>query len=207
VDENIRTTRRSLHGIAELLMAGPQHRASGTIRLRVGGGEWFGTVTDPDVRFELGDLLVNDTPYAPDGTFAEVAARIGVDVGAPEGLYKDGSGVSADEHVVIDIKTANRLVQALGTGDEALRLLAPESEPVLWPEHFDIGITVDQVNFGLSLGDGFLDEPYAYVGPWTPPEGEFWNAPFGAARALGDLGGAAAVAEFFREGQRLAAAG
>jgi len=37
------TTRRSLHGVAELLIAGPQHRAHGTIRLRATPGG-FGAV-------------------------------------------------------------------------------------------------------------------------------------------------------------------
>ena len=32
-------TRRSLHGVAELVIAGPQHRATGTIRLRVTPGD------------------------------------------------------------------------------------------------------------------------------------------------------------------------
>ena len=35
-------TRRSLHGVAELLLAGPQHRAHGTIRLRVTPGGFGG---------------------------------------------------------------------------------------------------------------------------------------------------------------------
>lgn len=29
-----------------------------------------------------------------------------------------------------------------------------DSSPILWPEHFDVGITLDQVNYGLSPGDG-----------------------------------------------------
>jgi hypothetical protein len=37
--------------------------------------------------------------------------------------------------------------------------------PVLWPEHFDIGITIDAVNYGASRGDDHIAEPYAYVGP------------------------------------------
>ena len=48
-------------------------------------------------------------------------------------------------------------------------------------------------------------EPYAYVGPWTPRTGEFWNQSFGAAQPMSALGGADAVADFFREGARLAA--
>ena len=90
----------------------------------------------------------------------------------------------------------------MALGDEALRAFAPDEEPVLWPEHFDVGITVDEVNYGVSPGDGFHAEPYAYVGPWqVPAADDFWDAPFGAARALDSLGTAEAVQRFFEEGR------
>ena len=37
---------------------------------------------------------------------------------------------------------------------------------VLWPEHFDVGIDANEVNYGVSPGDASCPEPYAYVGPW-----------------------------------------
>jgi hypothetical protein len=76
---------------------------------------------------------------------------------------------------------------------------------VLWPEHFDIGISVDEVNYGVSPGDVHMDEPYAYVGPWSPREGSFWNTPFGAARPLTELPDADALAGFLRDGATRAA--
>ena len=90
-------------------------------------------------------------------------------------------------------------------GDLALAALAPDVERVLWPEHFDLGLSLDEVNYGVSAGDTFLEVPYAYVGPWTPGavSGAFWNAPFGAARPLTDLPDLAA---FFAEGRALTAA-
>ena len=61
------------------------------------------------------------------------------------------------------------------------------SEAQLWPEHFDLAVDVElvdgrHVNIGFSPGDGFLDEPYVYVGPqdMTGLDGDFWNASFGA---------------------------
>jgi hypothetical protein len=76
---------------------------------------------------------------------------------------------------------------------------------VLWPEHFDVSILVDDINFGVSPGDGFSAEPYAYVGVTSPPAGDrFWNAPFGAAAPLRDLSGAPAVSGFFTEGRERA---
>ena len=78
--------------------------------------------------------------------------------------------------------------------------IAPDQEPVLWPEHFDLGISVAGVNYGVSPGDDGIATPYAYVGPPTPVAGAFWNQPFGAARSLRDLPDVAAVVAFFREG-------
>jgi len=73
---------------------------------------------------------------------------------------------------------------------------------VLWPEHFDLAITVDEVNYGVSPGDAAHPQPYAYVGPWTPRTGEFWNAPFGALRPHTDIPTADALAAWFAEGTR-----
>jgi hypothetical protein len=80
--------------------------------------------------------------------------------------------------------------------------LAPEQTPVLWPEHFDVAIRADDTNFGVSPGDGFIDQPYAYVGVSSVPAGDpFWNAPFGAARLLSGLANTAALTNFFTEGR------
>ncbi len=92
------------------------------------------------------------------------------------------------------------LEDALGRGDAALRAFAPESEPILWPEHFDVAITVDEVNYGVSPGDGHHGAPYAYVGPHQVPEGPFWNAPFGASRPVAELTDLSSVVAFFRDG-------
>jgi hypothetical protein len=86
-----------------------------------------------------------------------------------------------------------------------LSRLAPESTPVLWPEHFDVGISLDEVNYGVSPGDAHLDEPYAYAGPWQPRQGSFWNASFGATRPLRLLPGSTALLDFFMEARDRAA--
>ena len=97
------------------------------------------------------------------------------------------------------VETAFRL------GDDALREFRPAAERTLWPEHFDVATTVDDVNYGVSPGDGYLDRPYAYVGPHHPLTGDFWNAPFGAARLVDDLADVAGITAFFSEGARLVA--
>jgi hypothetical protein len=198
-------TRRAWHGVAELVMAGPQYRRTGTIRLRRTSGG-FGTTTAPDLRVDNDRLVAGDASYPLNGaTCVELAAAAGVDVGAPADLYKDGSGVGPDEPLVIDPAVAALLAACFAIGEEAMRHLLPDLTPVLWPEHFDLAVTADAANYGVSPGDGYLDEPYAYVGPFQVPTGPFWNAPFGAAHPLRELPTAAAVAAFFGEGRGLLA--
>lgn len=198
------STRRALHAVAEHVLAGPQYRASGTIRLRV-TGEGFATVAEPALTVTATALL---TPVGPlellGATCAELAKAFGAEAGPPAGLYKDHAELGPDEPLHVDPDVAAELLTALRRGDAALRRLAPGETPVLWPEHFDVGIQLDEVNYGISLGDSYVGEPYAYVGPWTPREGEFWNAPFGAARPLRALPGDA-LDHFLAQGRALAA--
>ncbi|WP_300012435.1 hypothetical protein [Pseudonocardia sp.] len=196
-------TRRSLHGVAELLIAGPQHRAHGTIRLRVTPGG-FGGVAVP-LRVEGTDLLWDGGRAPLAGTYRELAAAVGVVAGAPEGVYHDTTGIDPDTDISVDPAAAAEITGWFARGDAGLRAFAPDQEPVLWPEHFDLAITADEVNYGISPGDDAHPEPYAYVGPWTPREGPFWNAGFGALRPATDLPDAAAVAAFFAEGRSAAA--
>jgi hypothetical protein len=98
---------------------------------------------------------------------------------------------------------------------------ANPSRPQLWPEHFDVGVDLgygtgenDRCNYGVSPGDGFHQDPYLYVGPWSsdrPGDASYWNAPFGAILGYLDLLAAddpveAGVA-FFRRGYDMLAAG
>ncbi|ACU71133.1 conserved hypothetical protein [Catenulispora acidiphila DSM 44928] len=194
------TTRASLHGIAELLLAGPQYREHGTIRLRVLPGA-IATIAAPDLRVDHLKVQTHTTGVEVRGaTYAEIGAQLGVIAGAPEGLYGEGSGAKPSDRPVLDPQAAEALLEALDRGDQGLRRFAPDQTPVLWPEHFDVGITIDEVNYGVSLGDAFLDEPYMYVGPFKPRTGPFWNAPFGAARPLAAT--VEEIAEFFAEGRK-----
>ncbi|MFI5606990.1 hypothetical protein [Amycolatopsis sp. NPDC051903] len=194
-------TRRSLHGVAELLLAGPQFRTSGRIELRV-AGEGFATIAEPALTVD-GPRVVTPSGAVdlPGRTYRDVAAEIGVEAGDLADVYSDGPGVRPGETIELDAAALATLLRAFAAGDRALREFAPEETPVLWPEHFDVAITVGQVNYGVSPGDGFLSEPYAYVGPHEPRRGEFWNAPFGAAHPVREVPDLAA---FFREGQALA---
>jgi hypothetical protein len=126
--------------------------------------------------------------------------------GAPEGLYTDSSEASPDSALSVDAAAAGALAGWLESGAAALHSFAPTEAAVLWPEHFDVGIAVDEVNYGISPGDAHQEAPYAYVGPWKPRVGEFWNAPFGAARTWSALSDERAIQAFFSEGKLAAAA-
>ena len=193
-------TRRSWHAVAELVLAGPQDRASHSIKLRVVPGG-FATTKEPMLRVERGFLVRGDDRLPLDGTTpAALGTAVGARAGAPAGRYEGGSGVAPDEVLTIDAGAVAMLAGAFGLGDAALRTFQPEATPVLWPEHFDVGITVDEVNYGVSPGDDFLGEPYAYVGPWQPRTGPFWNAPFGSARPVADFTTVDALVAYFTEG-------
>jgi hypothetical protein len=114
--------------------------------------------------------------------------------------------VALEDPIAVDTGQLASLLAALAQGDTALRTFAPGAEPVLWPEHLDVAITLDEVGYGVSPGDAHLPEPYAYVGPWQPRIGPFWDQPFGAARTLSELPGVDGVVSFFREGAARAAA-
>lgn len=193
-------TRRTLHAVAELVLAGPQWRDSNDIRLRVVPGG-FRTVAAPDLRV-AGTYVVSGNHRLPiEGTSEKLAAALGVIAGMPESVYHEGSGMTPADELTLDPDAAQRIIGALEMGDIALRLLAPDEEPVLWPEHFDVGIRVDEINYGVSPGDGYLTEPYAYVGADPVPGDPFWNAPFGAARPMTEFIDAGAVQEFFLGGR------
>jgi hypothetical protein len=194
-------TRRSLHGVGEGVIAGPQHREFGTIRLRATPGG-FGGLRTP-WRVDGLELTDGSKRLPLSATFGELAAAAGVEFGPPDGLYNDTSGCAPDDPIVVDPAAARRVAAAFELGDDALRAFAPQEQPVLWPEHFDLSVTADEVNYGVSPGDAAIPAPYAYIGPWQLPAGEFWNAAFGAARDLEELGSADAVAAFYAEGARL----
>ena len=198
-DPRLIPTRRALHGVAELVLAGPQHAQTGEISLRsVPGG--FATTHTPDLRVVGTDVLSPDTAVAINGhTPATLAAALGIEGTSLSEVYTGGSGVGADDLLEVDAEAAAKVADAFAAGDAALRALAPDETPILWPEHFDIGISAGEVNYGVSAGDTYLAVPYAYVGPWSPPpQDDFWNAPFGRALPVDDIPDLLA---FFTEGR------
>lgn len=207
-EDALAVARRSLHAVAELVLAGPQYRATGRIRLRVMPGG-FATAFAPDVRVEDSRVAAGETVSAISGQTARtLGERLGIAAGKAEGAYRDGSGVGVDEPLALDPGHAAAILDALALGNDALAAFMPAQTPVLWPEHFDVAIRVDDVNYGVSPGDGFIAEPYAYVGVDQVPGGDaFWNAAFGAARSLRKLDGLGGTVTFFAAGRERAFTG
>jgi hypothetical protein len=141
------------------------------------------------------------------GTPGALAEAAGVDYGPPEGVYEIVDPLPADAVLDIDPGAVELIDRSLYAGGYALKQVLPESHPVLWPEHFDVAVTEDEVNYGVSAGDSYHDTPYAYVGPWTPRTGAFWNAPFGAVFSLDPTHDVDQLAEdaaaFFQQGRNL----
>jgi len=205
-EQELVVTRRSLHGVAELVLAGPQYRATGKLRLRVVPGG-FATTLLPGLRVD-GSRVARDEGAAAaisGRTPRALGAEVGVAAGRPEGAYDGGSGVEPDEVLTVDPGQAGVIIGALALGHDALAAFAHGEAPVLWPEHFDVAVRVHDMNFGVSPGDGFIEEPYAYVGVSPVPSRDvFWNYPFGAAAPLRELDSVPAVTGFFAEGRKRA---
>ena len=198
-------TRRSLHGLAELVLAGPRFRETGDLRLRV-RPEGIGTWDGPVVALAGGQLVTPTARLDVHGlTISEAAMQAGLEASPLDDVYRDGPHVAPSETVHLDAGSVQVVETAFRLGDEALREFSPAAERTLWPEHFDVATTVDGVNYGVSPGDGYLGQPYAYVGPHDLLTGDFWNAPFGAVRLVDDLANVAGITAFFSEGAQLVA--
>ena len=201
-------TRQGLHAVAEQIIAGHQYRTIGTIRLSV-RPNGFTSRPLPGVPSLLAvdgtDLIVDDARIPIAGRLGELAAAAGVECRGPEGVYELSADVGPTEVVTIHPGAAADLQGAWVLGDAVLRAFGSlhatgGAEPVLWPEHLDVAITVDEVNYGVSPGDAAIGEPYAYVGPHHLRTGSFWNAPWGAALPLEGVA-APALRAFFEEGR------
>lgn len=204
-------TREQLHVIAEWVLAGPQYAASGTIRLRV-IGTTIATTTFPDILVDRHGLN-HDGWYVPlSGTVEQVAASVGLICQRPDVEYRDPVQGGPDTILNMDAAALHRILRVYACGERALHEFAPQVRAVLWPEHFDLAIRLDDVNYGVSPGDSYSDEPYAYVGPNSHDDPDafgtepFWNAPFGAVIPVDpdDPEQAVRTVAFFREGQALA---
>src|SRR6202042_3147533 len=118
-DQQLAMTRRTLHAVAELVLAGPQYRATGKLRLRVIPGG-FATVLAPELRVVgVGVVGVGGAAVPIDGhTARAIGAELGVAVGRPEGAYSDGAGVDPGKTLTLDPDRADEVLSALSVGHD-----------------------------------------------------------------------------------------
>ena len=173
-----------------------------------------------------GDWLAREPGEAlPITTLREAASFLGLELSSDPGVGHDLPPFAPDTDLRVDAAASvalgawyafghgalERLADATMAGDEGVSV----SEAQLWPEHFDLALTVElaggrKVNVGFSPGDSFSAEPYAYVGPHDTGslDDPFWNAAFGAYVTYDDLrrqpDAAAAADAFIARGLQLA---
>jgi hypothetical protein len=206
-------TRLSLHRVAEHVLAATRKRATGEITLvQAAGGFRIPPLPDGTALAVDGTDLVVTGPSGERRerltTVARAAAFAGVPPGFPWTKHPPATTYEPEEPLPLDAGAAAAIADWFRVGQEALSAWAAElaaerpSEPLLFPEHFDLGVTAGQVNYGFSPGDDGVAEPYVYIGPHhlPPPEGDFWNAPFGAYRTWTQVDDVAQVLDFLRVG-------
>jgi hypothetical protein len=165
-------TREALHRVAEQIAA-EQFEANHELALE----------STPD-GFGTGSFVRADGAQAR----LHVAGSQLVRESGPDAIALPIGGVDPDARAV--------LVAWWSLGNDVLSALLPGideiSRVILWPEHFDIAVTITtpdarSINLGFSPGDDFSPEPYVYAGPWEAQNGPFWNAPFGAYRTYSQI--------------------
>jgi hypothetical protein len=204
-------TREALRAVACYVLGPARKARTGRIALTPvpGGigtppfddGSWIGVRGD--------QLVVEPGPGgAPLTTLRAAAEAIGRPLDPDPGVGHDLPPFEPDAPLAVDAVASAALAEWYAFGATVFLALGARhtdrwraGPAQLWPEHFDLALVLEdgdghQVNVGASPGDGTIDEPYVYVGPWDRSvlgSDPFWNAPFGAVLRRGDLGlGAAA---------------
>lgn len=188
-------TREALRALACYAISPARKARTGRIGLRP-TGEGFGTPPFGDgsrIAVHGDRLLVEPAVDVPITTVRAAAEVLAIDLSPDPGVGSDLPPFRPDERLMVDAGASFWLGAWYAFGSRHLERLAaqhPEgavTEAQLWPEHFDLAITVDVeghlVNVGFSPGDAGFPEPYVYVGPHdrTGLTGRNWNAPFGAS--------------------------
>ena len=225
------STRESLHRLAEHAISPARYAVTGKIGLRSSPGG-FATPAFGDAGRVIavdGDHLVvteqrggsvRARAALQSGVFvqrtaittiADAARFVGVTPGAPTSVYQPNTPLEPDAPLSVDIDAAEVIAMWYELSAKALRAFAGSiagddpTEAQLWPEHFDLALSADRINYGGSPGDDHIDVPYLYVGPFEgPPTSDaFWNQPFGAAMGFDEIASIDDAFEFFRRGRRL----
>ena len=213
--------RESLHRMAEHVLSPARFAVTGKIGLRQSPGGFatppFGD-TDRVISVDLDHLVVTDhasSRRTPITTIADAARFVGITPGAPIAVYTPNTPFEPDAPLSVDLDAVEILAMWYELTNVALRAFAESiaddepNEAQLWPEHFDLALAADRINYGGSPGDDYIDVPYLYVGPFegrpSSPD-PFWNQPFGAAMGFDEIATIQDAFEFFRRGRQLAKA-
>ena len=219
--ERLAATREALHAVAEQVLAAARHQATGRIGLVASPGGFSTPPFSVDgVTRTVGvhgtEIVVTDDGDArrePLTTLRAAAALAGIEPGAPADVYTPSTSLDPDAPLDVDATSAGTIADWFGLVSESLTELvrahpdASATAATLWPEHFDLAVTVDDVGYGGSPGDEEHPQPYLYVGPSTPPapDGAYWNEPFGASRPAILVPDVVSALVFWGEGRQLLA--
>jgi hypothetical protein len=205
-------TLDALHTVAEHILAAARYHATGKIGLRsIHGGVTTPTFDGRRVEVVGGDLVVydgvDDVLREPVTTLRSAATLVGVEAGMPDTVYRPTTPLDLDAGLEIDPDAMTAIAEwyelisdALGEFVGMHQDEAP-GEAELWPEHFDLALSMSDVNYGGSPGDAVHPEPYLYVGPFSPRSGPFWNESFGASRLGSAVGTVDDAVAFFEAGR------
>jgi hypothetical protein len=224
----VNETREVLHRVAAHVLGRRRFEVSGRFGLRASPGGFatpaFGP--EPEVVRLSGGLLVREVGNGASvvavggSSLRTLAAFAGTDIDREFSCGPDTPAAGDVEAPLrFDPTEAARLASWWALGWEVLDRVPADSPGItdpatvqLWPEHFDAATTVtaapgEKVNLGFSAGDGFSEQPYLYIGPWSaarPGDPGYWNAPFGAVlgydRVAAEADPAATCLSFIRTG-------
>ena len=194
-------TRDALRRLACYVIAPARKAVTGRIGLRPTPGG-FGTPpfgADEQLRVAGTSLIRRaggDGKSAPITSLAAAAAFAGVELSADPGIGSDLPRLGEPER---RCRSRLRPVDAVGAwfafSTSVLESSGPSSTPPAGPapkpssgrSTSTSAATSRASTSAASPGDGFVAEPYVYVGPWNTeglPDGDFWNAAFGAVSPL-----------------------
>ena len=203
-------TRNALHDIARFVLAADLEGTTDLVTLRAADGGFAQPERLVDgllrrIRIDGTALVVQrgeNEEWEPLTTLRAAAehASVSLPADAPD----------TENALEIDATHAELLADFFALTDVALaefrRRHAGERPTIaqLFPHHFDLAITMQEVNFGGSPGDADHDQPYLYVGPWSISPHPEWNEAWGASMPWSPQTTTEQVVEFFERGRSAA---
>jgi hypothetical protein len=200
------STRVAVHTLAEHVLCAVRYAAVGRIGLSPVGD---GIATPPfDGRVvglrgvELVDTSRHGDRRSTLSTLRSAGAFFGVVPGAPP-LWTPSTNGDPDATLDVEVSAVAALAAWFALVSTALATVHRSASQTLWPEHFDLAVTVAGATYGGSPGDATHSEPYLYITPPGDPvpdgDRQFWNEPFVASLSYDRITGAADAVGFLTE--------